>query len=228
MAISMSIVVFVGFSRSFFLRSVFPQIEELAAPEPVFYSHGVLFSTWLILLILQPYLVRTGNVHIHRRFGVFGAVLAGAMVFVGILGSLLAAARPGGFIGVSLPPEQFLAIPFFDIVLFGLFVWLAVSKRREPEVHKRLMLIATINLLEVAFTRYPFDFIAQMAPTITFVLTDIFVILIVVWDRVSTGDVHKVTLWAGILTILSQPYRLMIMDTEPWQAFARWMIDLVA
>jgi len=82
--ISMAIIVFIGFSGSFFLRPWFPEFEEFTAPKPVFYVHGALFAAWLMLLILQPYLIRTGNVQRHRQIGIYGAVLAGGMVLIGL------------------------------------------------------------------------------------------------------------------------------------------------
>ena len=54
-----------------------------------------------------------------------------------------------------------------------------------------------------------------------------FIIALVAWDLKSSRRIHPVTLWAGILTISSQPIRFMIMGTEPWIAFAGWMMGLV-
>jgi hypothetical protein len=41
------------------------------------------------------------------------------------VGAVIAAGRPGGFIGVSLPPLQFLAFPLGDLALFTVFIVLA-------------------------------------------------------------------------------------------------------
>jgi len=223
----MSAVVFVGFSRTFFLRHWFPEAEILAAPETFFYIHGMVFTAWMVLLIIQTSLVWTGRLALHRRLGVFGCGLAIVIVVLGIIGLLVAAHRPGGFIGVALPPLQFLALPIFDPMLFGVFVGLAYTWRRHPQSHKRLILLATVNLLEAAIVRIPLDFIGDGAPLMARWLSDIFILALVAWDLGSIGRVHPATLWGGVVIIGSQPLRLLIMDTQPWLAFAHWAVGLL-
>lgn len=106
MAVSMAAVVFLGFLPTFFFRPWFPDAAEFAAPEPIFLIHGILFAGWMVLLIIQASLIRLNQVHLHRTFGVAGAVLAAVIVVIGITGALVAARR--GFIGVPIPPLQFL------------------------------------------------------------------------------------------------------------------------
>jgi hypothetical protein len=149
------------------------------------------------------------------------------MVLIGTWGSLIAAQRPGGFIGIPMPPLQFLAVPLFDMVLFALMVGLAIAWRRDSPTHKRLMMIATVNLLEAAMVRIPLKFIADGAPFTSFALSDVFIVLIGIWDLSTRGRIHPVTLWAGALTIISQPVRLLISGTEPWLAFAGWLVGLL-
>ena len=114
------IVVFVGFARTFFLRFWFPEAESFAASERIFYVHGVFFTAWIVFLVMQAMLVRAGRVQLHRTLGWLGAAIAACVVLLGLYGASVAAQRPGGFIGVPLPPLQFLVVPFFDMVLFGL------------------------------------------------------------------------------------------------------------
>ncbi len=228
MAVSMAIVVFVGFARTFFLRFWFPEAESFAAPERIFYVHGVFFTAWIVFLVMQAMLVRAGRVQLHRTLGWLGAAIAACVVLLGLYGASVAAQRPGGFIGVPLPPLQFLVVPFFDMVLFGLFVGLAIVWRRDSGSHKRLMLLATINLLEAAIIRFPFEFIANGAPFTSFGLTDIFIVILVIWDLRSSRKVHRVTMWAGLLTVISQPLRLLISDSQLWLDFAAWIVGIAS
>jgi hypothetical protein len=66
--------VLIGFSRSFFLRPLFPDWPSPA--EPVFYVHGVLFTAWIALFVVQASLVSKGRADLHRRIGPWGAGLA--------------------------------------------------------------------------------------------------------------------------------------------------------
>ncbi len=110
----------------------------------------------------------------HRRVGPYGAVLAVVMVVLGILGALVAARRATGFVGVPVPPLQFLAVPLFDVALFALFVAMAIGQRATAQSHKRWMLLATVNLVTAAIARWPGVF--ALGPPAFFGLTDLFVV----------------------------------------------------
>lgn len=219
-AIAMFVAAFVGFSRSFFLRPLFP---DWAAPsEPIFYVHGALFAAWCVLLIVQAALIGSGRTPLHQKLGVGGALLAVAMVCTGVLGSLIAANRPTGFFDVPVPPLQFLAIPLFDMALFGSFVALAIARRRDPQAHKRWMVLATVNLMGAAVARWPVV-LETGNPLVYFALADLFIVALAAWDLRSRGRLHPVTLWGGLLLVASQPLRLAVMGTPAWLAFAAWV-----
>ena len=223
MAIAILATVLVGFAQSFYLRPLFP--DTPSPTEGVFYAHGVLFTSWILLLVVQASLVATGRIAWHRRLGAYGAALAGVMVVVGLYVALVAAKRPGGYIGIPVPPLQFLIVPFVDVVLFGAFVALAIAKRRDAQAHKRLMLLATINLVTAAIARFPV--VIDAGPIAFFALTDAFIVALAVRDVMTRGRLHPVTLWGGLATIVSQPLRLLLSGSGPWLAFAAWMASLI-
>lgn len=223
-AVAMFAAVFLGFARSFFLRPWFPEVP--APTEPVFFVHGVAFTAWLVLLVAQPALVAAHRTDLHRKLGWTGAGLAAAMVALGTFGALVAARRPTGFVGISLPPLQFLAVPLFDMALFAAFVALAVAKRRDSQSHKRLMMLASVNLLAAGIARWPFAMM-QAGPPMFFGLSDLFIVALVAWDLASRGRLHPVTLWGGLAIVVSQPLRLVLSGTGTWMAFAGWAVGLL-
>jgi hypothetical protein len=223
MAIAILVTVLVGFARSFFLRPLFPTWPS--PPEKVFYLHGAFFTAWVVLLVAQASLVAVGRTDVHRKLGVWGVALAIGMVMLGVLGALTAARRPTGFVGIPVPPLQFLVVPMFDMLLFASFVGLAIAKRGDPQAHKRWMLLATINLITAAIARWP-GVITVGAPPLFFGLTDLFLVPLVIWDVKSRGRVHPATLWGGLLIVVSQPLRLVVSGTAAWLAFARWATGL--
>ncbi len=223
MTIAMFVTVYVGFARSFFLRPLFPGWPS--PPEPIFYLHGAAFTAWMVLLVVQASLVAAGRTDVHRRLGRWGVGLAAAMLVLGLQGALIAARRPTGFVGIPVPPLQFLAIPICDMALFVSFVGLAIARRGEPQSHKRWMLLATMNLLTAAIARWP-GVITLGAPPLFFGLTDLFLVALAAWDFVSRGRLHPVTLWGGALIVVSQPLRLVISGTPAWLGFARWATGL--
>ncbi len=225
--IAMAVVVFIGFSRTFYLRFLFPEAQEHAAPEPVFVIHGAFLTAWMLLLVAQALLISRRRVSLHRSLGWVGAALALAVVVLGIHGAMVAAQRPGGFIGVPFPPLQFLVLPFLAMVFFGALVGLAITWRNRPQYHKRLMLLATVNLLEAAIIRIPLDFIAAGAPFTSFGFACLFIVALAIYDKRVFGKLHRVTLWGGLSVMLSQPAGLLIMNTKIWNDFAAWLVQTV-
>ena len=79
MAIAITITVFAGFSRSYFLKSWYgtPELSRLL------HIHGLVFTAWVLFFLSQAVLVATGRTYLHRRMGIGGAVLAALVVIVG-------------------------------------------------------------------------------------------------------------------------------------------------
>lgn len=140
---------------------------------------------------------------------------------------MVAAARPGGFIAVPVPPLNFLVVPLTDRMLFALFVGLAIAKRNIAQTHKRLMLIASIGIVVAAVARLPLPFIATGGPLAFFGVQDLFLAPLVIRDIATRRRLHAVTLWGGLLLIALQPPRLWLSGTEGWLGFAGRAVGLV-
>jgi len=199
-------------------------------PERFFVVHGTAAAAWFVLLIAQAALVASGNVRRHRQLGQYGVALAVVIVVLGLYGGLLAAARPGGFIGVPVPPLLFRRAGGGDDDVRRLRR-AGRRARSEPQSHKRYMLLASIAMIEAAVARWPFDFIAQPSPVPglgTFELvTCLFLLPLVAWDLVSRGRLHPVTLWGGLALVATLLLRMPLASTQAWQGFARWAVGLV-
>ncbi len=222
MALALFVTVWVGFSRSFFMRPLFP--DWVSPTEPVIYAHGALFAAWFVLLIVQPSLVAAGRTDLHRALGRFGVALAAAMVIFGTWAALTAATRETGFFRIPVPPLKFLAIPLIDMVVFPILVGLAVAKRREPQSHKR---VDADRLDQPARGRR--RALAGTSSTARrrccfFGLTDLFLVPLAIWDLRSRGRLHPVTMWGGALLIGSQVFRVWLLGTSAWDRFAAWAV----
>ena len=109
------------------------------------------------------------------------------------------------------------ALMFLSLVLAGLHF------RRRPEVHKRLLLLATITVLWPAFLRFRHFFPSVPNPEIWFalVLTDSLIIVAWIWDRWANGRVHPVLLYVGGFIIFEQSFEAITYDTETWRTIAK-------
>jgi hypothetical protein len=219
MATAMGLTVFAGFASTYYLRFFTggPNTTLTGGPfTAIVHVHGVLFTAWVLLFIVQTALVASRRVAVHRRLGVAGAVLAAAMVVVGTFLAIASAARGSAPPGVD--PLAFLIIPIFDMVLFATFVTTALALRRDKEAHKRLMLLAYISIVVAAVARLPG--VLPLGPPAFFGLSFLFVVAAGMYDFLSKRQVHRVYLWGGALIAVSVPVRLVISGTGAWRALA--------
>lgn len=140
-----------------FSHSVNANLLHAAVPRPfLLWIHAAVFSGWVVFFILQSTLIRTHRVRWHRTAGWFGAALGTSMIFLGTATTIVM----GRFdtVQLHLPgTDAFLIIPFFDMAAFAVCFGLAVYWRRKPELHRRLIFIATCGLLDPAFGRIRAD-----------------------------------------------------------------------
>lgn len=159
------------------------------------------------------------------RLGIAGGVLACSMIIIGIVTAIIRAKGPSPIPDVN--PLSFLTIPLFDMLVFGILIGSAFYFRRRADIHKRLMLLATIGILPAAVARLPFDFILRGGPLAFFGLTDLLIIPCLAYDVISRGRPHRATVLAASLIVLSQPLRLMVGGTNAWLVFAAWLTQWV-
>src|SRR5215813_1470295 len=129
-----TVLVFAGFARTFYLNGWF---AKLALP-PLFIMHGVVFSSWLVILVTQTFLVSAKKIQVHKRLGYASIALVVAMF---VLGSIMSvnAARAGFTPPGGPPPLAFLAFQLFGLFAFVALIAAAYLLRDRPETHKRLM-----------------------------------------------------------------------------------------
>ena len=219
MAIAMGLTVLIGFASTYYvpLLSGRPIVTlSGGAAGSLVHLHGVLFTSWMVLFVIQTTLVASHRVAIHRRLGTAGVALAAAMVAVGTATAISTAARGSAPAGID--PLAFLAIPLFDMILFATFVTAAVVKRRNRETHKRLMLLAYVSIVVAAVARLPG--VLPLGPLAFFGIAFLFVVVASAYDYASRRRVHPVYVWGGLLIAVSVPARLAISSTGPWRALA--------
>ena len=224
MAIAMALTVFVGFARTYYLRGYFgPATSVTGGTElgPLVHLHGILFTAWILLFIVQTGLIAARRAAVHRRLGLAGALLAVAMVVVGTKTAIAAAAR--GSAPPGLDPLVFLVVPLFDMLLFASFVAMALRRRRDKEAHKRLMLLAYVSIIVAGVARIPG--VITLGPLGFFALSFLFAVVGMIYDRQSRGRVHPVYKWGMAVLVLSVPVRLALSSTSAWRSFAASLIN---
>jgi hypothetical protein len=218
MALACAVTVFVGFAPTFYLRSRTPLADAL----PFYLQlHGTAFTAWIALFVTQVAFVATRHIRWHRRLGWAGAALAGGMVVSGSIAGVLSMRREFAA-GHEQAASAFLLTPFSSMFVFATLVTAALVWRGRPDTHKRLMLLATINVLDAAIARWPITFSADW---MFLALTDVFILVSFVYDVATRRRIAGAYLWGGALVVAGQVARLTGGATDTWQAFARRLLE---
>ena len=210
MSLLVAAIVFAGFKRT-----VNDNLLHPAVPRPfILWIHASAFAGWVIFFICQSTLVRIRKVSWHRSIGWFGAGLATVMVPLGIATAIIMAR----FDTVQLHQsgaDAFLSVPFYDMIAFGVSIALAIYWRTKPELHRRLIFIATCGLTDAAFGRFDYLFDHNLL----FPCVDLLILLGVARDLLVDGRVHKVYLYALPLLIVGQSLAIYMWRSNPswWQ-----------
>jgi len=224
MAVAIVVTALAGFARTYFLRPLLPvPTPAPMALTPLIHLHGLLFTGWVLLLLVQVRLVAAKQIALHRQMGVAGAAMAGLMVVVGTLTALYGVVR--GVAPFGIDPRRFMIVPLFSILLFVVFVVAGVRARRDPQSHKRLMLLATIAILPPAIARWVL--LLGLGPPVVFAVATLLLMPLIAWDLKTRRRLHPVTLWGGLLVVISGPLRLALAQTNGWLVVSNWLVGLV-
>lgn len=212
------LTVFAGFARTYYLKTY----TGTPALSPLVHLHGIVFSAWIVLFVVQTSLVAVRRTDVHRRLGVAGGALAVLMIVVGLMTAVAAARRGFNAPGANLPDAlAFMIVPIRDLLMFSILVGAGLYYRRRADTHKRLLLLATINVLPAAISRIP---LVMMYPALIPVAILAFLLAGSIDDAIVRRRVHPVYIWGGALTIVTTGLQFAIGPTAAWHAFARWLI----
>ncbi|MGB3844960.1 MAG: adenylate cyclase [Sphingopyxis sp.] len=208
LAIGLAIFIILGFVQ-FALRGF---ADPVAAPWWV-HLHGAAMLAWLGLLIVQPMLAMRGDMAQHRRLGRIGGGLAAFIVLLGIFTGCAALALhrfPPFF-----APPYFLALTATESIVFGAMVWSAIRRRRTTDSHRRLMIGATIIILEPALGRLlPIPIMGPWAEPAVALGQLAVVVIVAAYDRRTLGQVHRAT-WIVAAVVIATRIAISLLATTP-------------
>jgi hypothetical protein len=181
-------IIFAGFAPSFYLKSV------IHAPPPLTlltWTHGIVFTGWVVLFITQAWLIVAGKTAYHRQLGIAGAVLFGGMVALALSASITAGrlghAQPG-----APPALAFMSLPLFAIAGALILFLTAMWNRQRSAWHKRLMLASFFIMTGPGTGRIaiPLGF-APQGSQIALIVAELLLAAAMVYDWRRHGQVHR-------------------------------------
>ncbi len=221
MALAIAAVVGFGFGQTLDVRVI-----HASSPRPlILYVHIAVFTAWVLIFITQTVLVRIGRVAWHMSLGTLAVALGTAMPFVGIATALAMTRLGASSAGAAIEGEAFLALSFFDMLAFAVIFWIAVSQRRRPDYHRRLMLMASCGLTVAAFARFPS---VLMPGDGWYVGVDLLILIGVARDLVIERRVHPVYAVGLPVLMAGQAAVMWLYWNRPsaWLAIARLILQL--
>ena len=203
---------------------------------PLVTAHAILSATWLLLYLTQVTLVATGHVAVHRRVGIVGAVLTVTFIVVGsftvieqarrgfdLSGDISRLAPPGS------PPDPAATVGLlFFFLTFTVLVGAGLCYRHRPTVHKRLMLLAMVGGLTPTPVAHLIGHWPVLQPWVGVIIPVsalVFLSTSAIYDRVSQGRIHPVSLWVPIALFAWQVVvNLVVLPSAMWHEFSAWLI----
>lgn len=208
----MAAVVFTGFAPSFYLK------PERALDMPaVIHVHAGVMTLWILFMAVQGLLPARGHARLHRTLGWYGAGLAALVLITGVMITVRGVHDGWDPFGLG-SPEAFAAIPFRDLATFTTFFLIGLwTRKRAPEAHKRMMVLATLSVIPAGLAR-----LAAFAPEPVIVaLNHAPIAAMIGWDLFTRRRVLASTALGSTFLVLATPVCIAMAKTPAWQDLVR-------
>lgn len=223
-----ALVAFLGFVPTYWA----PLAAGRFQANPVVHVHGVVFFAWCVFFLVQSSLPSAGRTALHRSLGLLGISLATLVAVLGVLVALNTL-RMATALGAADAGEAFIIVPLVGIGTFAVLVALAIANVHRPDVHKRLMLSATVAILGAPAARPVLTWMLKLPPgpppvEINWIQVPCLLILVaaMIHDRRTIGRVHP----AYVVTVPAMLFLtwvvMPISETAGWHAIARAFLGL--
>jgi hypothetical protein len=209
-----------------FWPTYFGRLLEGTADHPgVIHVHAAVFSGWLALFAAQIGFAATGQLALHKRLGAVGIWYGVAIIVVGVFTAFSQFADRVEAGRLDEAQARLLA-PLTDMIVFPIFFGAAVLYRRKPEIHKRLMLVATTTLLVAAALRMSFLGEPLTRPMRLFIWFSP-ILLGMAYDLIVRRSIHPVYI-VGLAALYTLSLRGYLVETDAWLAFSGWLATFVS
>jgi hypothetical protein len=197
-ALVLLVFVLTGFGPTLFARPFFD-----VPPLPWYlFVHGFVLASWFLLLVAQTTLVVAHRTDLHRRLGILGGFIAVALVGMSLVAVLGFPAHVKANVltsNVAFDATVLRTIVWTDLaslVIFSTFVAIALYWRRHSDVHKRLLLLASMAIVGPAVARILPLLSSGPGPLTAAVQGSILIglpLTLVLHDLVAMRRVHRAT-----------------------------------
>jgi hypothetical protein len=190
-------------------------------PPLVVHLHAAVMALWVSLLAMQATLSLAGRMDLHRKWGL-ASLVVGPLVLIMLVAITII--RQNDAAGTPAAPivNNILFVQIRSIVLFPtFFVWALQTRRTDPRTHKRMMLLATLMLLDAAIARmtwlphneFPKDYLA----------IHLYLLLLLVppllHDLFRLRRIHRAWMWGLVLILPWVVATEFVWGSDWWREF---------
>ena len=217
MAWLLVVVAVVGFAP----RSLAIVTGTMPNPPFVVHPHAAVMAAWVSLLALQATLSLKGRMDLHRKLGLASLVVAPLVLFMLIAITIVRQNDAAGTPGAPVV-NNILFVQIRSIVLFPIFfVWALRTRRTDPQTHKRMMLLATLMLLDAAIARMtwlPYNDFPK-----SYLAIHLYLLLLLVpallHDLIRLRRIHRAWVWGLVLILPWVVATEFVWGSEWWREF---------
>ena len=176
-----------------------------------YHMHALSAIAWYVLMITQPYLATHGRIKDHRKWGMFGLLVAGAVVAsaLTITPTNVYFGHIGGFPPI-FPAEFFYGLTFTEtlaIIGFAVSVTMAIIKSKVPDEHAVWMLGTVFFGFMPAWLRlsmFPvFAFGIEMSTTSALMVSIPIFVAVILYVGYRIGKLtHPMIIFSSLVTVL--------------------------
>jgi len=188
----------------------------------IIHFHAAVYVGWLALFLTQVTLASTGRVAAHMRLGRIAIGYGVVVIVAGLIAAFgMFALRVHA--GDMVAAQRQLVGPLLDMFVFAPVFAAAIYYRRKPELHKRLMILATTSLLIAAVARMPFFGQPRNVLLIQLVWSTPILVAMAhdLWRHRRVSAIYALGL--VVLALEGPAMRNAVRDTEAWGAVAAWL-----
>lgn len=189
--------------------------------------HAAVATLWVLMLIVQPWLIRAGRLRTHGKLGKVSWVLAPVFVIAAVL---LAHSRIQGLEGPAYAIQTYvLWLQVSLTTVFALSYVMAMVYRKSMVHHARFMICTGLTLIDPVVIRLMFWI--DNTPSwnyqwFTFILTDLVLIALIWFERNARRGRGAFPLMLGVFLLAQVPALFGLTNQAWWQAFALWFAGL--
>ncbi|MFN7686686.1 MAG: hypothetical protein ACK5OP_03040 [Sphingobacteriales bacterium] len=211
------VIVTWGFFRTYLV--FFPDFKGFNMAQ---HFHGAMLMIWMLMLIVQPLLIRSGRIKLHKAIGKSSYIIA-PLVALSIL--MVAKMR------YLMPEPQFsqadkvagLSLPLPAMIAFAIFYSLAIINKKNTYVHLRYMIGTALLMIGPGLGRALIIYFSVPFPvsvTSTLILATIISVTLALIDAIRRKGytAFAVITLVNLLCLLAWSFRM----GEIWQTIGSW------